>query len=142
MDTGAREHSQETDLTSNHVELPLPADVSSPATARAFVRDGWPSADDEVLDDITLIVSELVSNAVKHGEPEIVLRMRMDPLAIDVSVLDHGPEVPPGEVTTPATTATSGRGLSIVERLASDWGVLPLEGRAGKTVWARLIVPA
>lgn len=134
--------SQQADAASNRVELPLPADVGSPAQARAFVRDRWPSADAEVLDDITLIVSELVSNAVKHGEPEILLRMRLDPLAIDVSVLDHGSGVPSEEVRTPATSATSGRGLSIVERLASDWGVVPFEGGGGKTVWARLIVPA
>jgi anti-sigma regulatory factor (Ser/Thr protein kinase) len=85
-------------------------------------------------------VSELVSNAVQHGEPEILLRMRMDPLAIDISVLDHGTGVPPENVAAPSTSATSGRGLSIVDRLASDWGVVPLEGGTGKTVWARLFV--
>ena len=66
----------------------------------------------------------------------------MDPLLIDISVLDHGAEVPPDEITPPDAWATSGRGLAIVDRLASDWGVEPLEGGVGKTVWARLNVPA
>lgn len=141
MDADPTTHSEHPDAASNEIELSLPAEMGSPAQARAFVRDGWPTTDDEVLDDITLIVSELVSNAVKHGKPEILLRMRTDPLAIDVSVLDHGAGVPPEKAKVPDSSATSGRGLSIVDRLASDWGVVPLEDGTGKTVWARLIVP-
>jgi anti-sigma regulatory factor (Ser/Thr protein kinase) len=142
MDSESTARSQDGDAASNEVELPLPADVKSPGRARAFVRDRCPGAADEVLDDITLIVSELVSNAVKHGKPEIELRMRMNPLLIDISVLDHGPQVLPAEIMAPDAWATSGRGLSIVDRLASDWGVEPLAGGTGKTVWARLNVPA
>jgi anti-sigma regulatory factor (Ser/Thr protein kinase) len=141
MDADATTHAEPAAAASTEIELSLPAEMGAPRTARALVRDRWPATDDEVLDDVTLIVSELVSNAVKHGEPAILLRMRMDPLAIDISVLDHGAGVPPGQVTTPDTTATSGRGLSIVDRLASEWGVVPFESGTGKTVWARLIVP-
>jgi anti-sigma regulatory factor (Ser/Thr protein kinase) len=132
MDSEASTHSEQPDAASNEIEMPLPAETESPGRARA--------AEDDVLDDITLIVSELVSNAVQHGEPDILLRMRMDPLAVDISVLDHGTGGPPEKVAAPSTSATSGRGLSIVDRLASDWGVVPLEGGAGKTVWARLLV--
>jgi anti-sigma regulatory factor (Ser/Thr protein kinase) len=140
MDAEPTTHSEKADAASNDIELSLPAEMRSPGQARAFVRDRWPTAEDEVLDDVTLIVSELVSNAVTHGEPDILLRMRMDPLAIDISVLDHGSGVPQEKVTAPDSSATSGRGLSIVDRLASDWGVVPLEGGTGKTVWARLTV--
>ncbi len=140
MDTKAA-RSESADSASNELEFPLPADVQSPGRARAVVRDRWPDTDDEVLDDLTLIVSELVSNAVQHGEPEILLRMRVDPLSVDISVLDHGRTVPSGTIMAPDRSATSGRGLTIVDHLASDWGVVPFEGGPGKTVWARLNVP-
>jgi anti-sigma regulatory factor (Ser/Thr protein kinase) len=119
-------------------ELPLPADTSAPGVARAFVRNRWPQLGEEVIDDVMLIVSELASNAVQHGQPEIELRIRVEPFSVDVSVLDHGATVPPREIAAPDETATSGRGLSIVDRLASDWGVEPFDGGSGKTVWARL----
>lgn len=131
-------HDERSGSTSERVELPLRADVRAPGQARAFVRGRWPGLDDAVLDDVTLIVSELVSNAVQHGKPDIVLRMLVEPFSIDVSVLDHGEQVPSTTIQVPEGTATSGRGLSIVDRLASDWGVQPLDGGDGKHVWARL----
>jgi anti-sigma regulatory factor (Ser/Thr protein kinase) len=125
----------------NRVDIPLPADSTAPRAARSFVRDNCPHLGGEVLDDITLIVSELVSNAVRHGRPEIALRMTVEPLSVDVSVLDHGTALPPAQATpAPDPTAASGRGLAIVESLASDWGVHPLETESGKCVWARLRV--
>lgn len=130
--------SAKSESTSEPVELPLAADVRAPGQARTFVRERWPELDEGVLDDVTLIVSELVSNAVQHGEPEILLRMLVEPFSIDVSVLDHGTTVPPATIEVPDTGATSGRGLSIVDHLASDWGVQPLDGGDGKHVWARL----
>lgn len=134
-------HSQPDESKSSRVEMALPATTKAPGLARTFVRDRWPALETEILDDITLIVSELVSNAVQHGKPDIVLRMQVVPLAVDVSVLDHGPGVPPGRVVVADTAAISGRGLSIVERLASDWGVDELGGEfVGKSVWARLNV--
>ena len=133
-------HSEDTEDASRPVEVPLSADVRAPGEARGFVRRRWPALGDDVLDDITLIVSELVSNAVQHGRPDIVLRMLVEPFSIDISVLDHGPQLPSRSVAVPTDTATSGRGLSIVDRLASDWGVVPLESGDGKQVWARLQV--
>jgi len=136
MDTEAT-RSEKPEPGSEQVEqVPLPAEKTAPGIAREYVRERWPQLGEGVLDDVTLIVSELVSNAVQHGRPDIGLRIRVEPFAVDVSVLDHGSEVPPVEIAPPNETATSGRGLSIVDRLASDWGVEPLDG--GKTVWARL----
>ncbi len=131
MDTEAT-CSEQAESTSSEIELPLAANVEAPGKARAFVRERWPESNEEVLDDLTLIVSELVSNAVQHGEPDIVLRMRTDPLSVDISVLDHGRDVPPGTIVAPENSATSGRGLTIVNHLASDWGVVPFDGCSGK----------
>ena len=87
-----------------------------------------------MLDDVELIVSELVSNAVRHGRPAIVLRLRSDPFAVDIGVLDHGPGCP--EPRDPSDEEGSGRGLRIVEMLSSAWGVQQLDDQRGKLVWA------
>ncbi|HEY2296342.1 MAG TPA: ATP-binding protein [Jatrophihabitans sp.] len=138
MDTDAT-GSETTEPRPNEIqELPLPADTSAPGVAREFVRTRWPQLGEEVIDDVVLIVSELASNAVQHGRPKIELRIRVEPFSVDVSVLDHGPVIPPTQIVQPQEMATSGRGLSIVDRLASDWGVEPFDGAAGKAVWARL----
>lgn len=122
------------------VGLRLPADLTSPKRARAYVREVWPDLHDDVLSDVELIVTELVSNAVKHGAPDIELRLRRQPFAVDVGVLDHGPGMPPAEVGPAELTADSGRGMFLVSNLASRWGVEPLADRVGKTVWASLEV--
>lgn len=118
--------------------MSLPADAHAARLARAFVHERWAELDDDVLDDVLLIVSELVTNAVQHGRPEIVLRLRGEPFAIDVSVLDHGPDMPRPADGTPDVLAPSGRGLFIIDNLANRWGIEPLSGEVGKTVWARM----
>lgn len=120
------------------VALRLPAEPAAVAQARRFVAARWAWLDDSTLDDVELVVSELVSNAVRHGQPEIDLRLRVEPFALDIAVLDHGDGVIPTEAQLSDTTARSGRGLAIVDRLANSWGVEPLAGETGKEVWASL----
>jgi anti-sigma regulatory factor (Ser/Thr protein kinase) len=118
------------------IALALPAEVGSVSTARRLVQQRWPNLPDDVVDDVQLIVAELVSNAIKHGRPEIELRLRPEPFAIDVAVLDHSPALPDKKVAAPEHGATSGRGLLMVDQLAQAWGVDPLPDGSGKTVWA------
>ncbi|SHF54152.1 Anti-sigma regulatory factor (Ser/Thr protein kinase) [Jatrophihabitans endophyticus] len=126
-----------TELDDATVEVALPAETGSVRVARRFVKERWQGMADEVLGDVELIVSELVANAVRHGRPDIVFRLRAEPFAIDIAVLDHGPGIPSLAASPPDLTATSGRGLTLVDRLASSWGVEPLgEDEVGKTVWA------
>ena len=124
--------------TQGEVKVTLPAELESSRLARTFVRQSWPDLDSNVLDDVALIVTELVSNAVKHGAPELQLRLRRDPFAVDVAVLDHGADMPPTEVRQADLAATSGRGLFMVDQLANRWGCEPLVGETGKAVWASL----
>ena len=118
--------------------MQVPAVDASVSLARRFSRSRWTDLPDQVLDDLQVIVAELVSNAVRHGRPEIELRLRAEPFAVNVAVLDHNPELPPVSVAAPESVATSGRGLLLVDRLSGRWGIEPFTDHTGKTVWASL----
>ncbi|GBQ01006.1 ATP-binding protein [Streptomyces spongiicola] len=100
---------------------------------------------DSVVDDAVLILSELLSNACRHGRPlgqhteigdgDIRAAWRLDPSGgLTVEVTDGGGPTRPVP-STPSVTAHGGRGLSIISALARDWGVR--DSAAGEvTVWA------
>ncbi|MDQ1680643.1 MAG: hypothetical protein QOI42_1502 [Frankiaceae bacterium] len=95
----------------------------------------------ETLSDATLVLSELVSNAVRHGGPiegnGLVVNWHVedDDGVIVIAVTDGAAERDPAPRDAPAG-ADSGRGLAIVARLASAWGVR--RSPQHKTVWARV----
>jgi anti-sigma regulatory factor (Ser/Thr protein kinase) len=93
------------------------------------------------LDDLALMVSEVVTNAVMHGSPEadgnIGLRLEGDQDALRVVVTDGGEDFAfdPGSVEE----ATNGHfGLLFVDRLADRWG-LSLDGKTA--VWLEVDTP-
>jgi anti-sigma regulatory factor (Ser/Thr protein kinase) len=94
--------------------------------------------------DTALVVSELVTNAVRHGRVLgrlVELRLEFDmEKAVTVEVSDAGDRRPPQTAGHPADVALaeSGRGLALVAAFADAWGVR--ERVVGKTVWARLLV--
>ncbi|WP_405020709.1 ATP-binding protein [Kitasatospora sp. NBC_00070] len=94
---------------------------------------GWPA---DRLDDLLLICSELVTNAVRHaGDPggEVRIRLLETGDACRIEVTDTRPDLPlPG---LPTVRDEGGRGLLLVRSLAADFGVAGHPGR-GKTVWA------
>ena len=114
----------------------LPADTRSAGDARRFVDEVLAQWDcGPLLDDVQLLVSELVTNAVVHAGSEAQVAVRLLPDALRVEVVDHSDEGPlpaPKEQPVPPG-AESGRGLFLVERLATAWGVERIEG--GKSVW-------
>jgi anti-sigma regulatory factor (Ser/Thr protein kinase) len=120
-------------VTALHTELE-PADLS-PRRARALVREALADTSVEhLLDDALLLVSELVTNAVVHAGTEIALRAAIGDGGMTVEVTDRGTgRLAPGQA---AETAGSGRGLMLVDMLATEWGTR--YGRATKTVWFRL----
>lgn len=96
-----------------------------------------------VIDDAVLILSELLSNACKHGRPlgdalagdgDVRCAWRVDTGGrLTVEVTDGGGPTRPAPAT-PSVTAHGGRGLNIITALADDWGVRD-DTRGEVTVW-------
>lgn len=78
------------------------------------------------------MASELLTNAVLHSNGEIRLRLSIDHDVIRVEVVDDSSAEP--VLRHPPADATSGRGIEIVDTLASRWGVEEIPG-GGKSVW-------
>jgi len=111
----------------------LEADTSSAGKARRFVDEvlsRWRCGD--LLDDVQLLVSELVTNAVIHAGSEVEIAVRLLVDSVRIEVVDRAPDARL-RPSSPADGDESGRGLLLVETLASAWGVEPLGG--GKAVW-------
>lgn len=91
-----------------------------------------------VLDDAELMISELIGNAIRHGLPPIEVAVRcVGTATLEVRVRDTGPTVPAADHVEPeGLDAEGGRGLFLVDLLASTWGIEPESG--GKTIWFRL----
>ncbi len=85
------------------------------------------------VETVLLLVSELVTNAVRHAATEFELHLHIDELGVTVAVVDHDRTHPP-RLQHPGPTDTHGRGLQIVDQLASDWGSEPV-GPDAKQVW-------
>jgi GAF domain-containing protein/anti-sigma regulatory factor (Ser/Thr protein kinase) len=115
--------------------IPLDIDVDSAARARRFVVEAlvdWQLPD--LADDAVLAASELVTNAVLHGEPPVELRVLHVPGGIRVEARD-GSRVSP--VRPLATTDTmTGRGIALIEAVSARWGVDQLPD--GKAVWCEV----
>jgi anti-sigma regulatory factor (Ser/Thr protein kinase) len=119
--------------------IELDGDPDAPARGRhavTAVLDGWGCAPD-TREDLLLVVSELVTNAVVHGAEPIRVTMVRAPARIRVEVTDGAPDAPPRSDRRPGADAENGRGLAVVTRLAVAWGWRNTPG-AGKTVWAEL----
>ena len=113
----------------------LPADTSAAQIARQFVHEHQDHLPEDVVADAKLLVTELVSNAVRHGSPEICLHLRLEPPGIGIAVSDEGDLFTPQRGTA-GPADTGGRGLHIVDALSSSWGISsadPAETR--KAVW-------
>jgi anti-sigma regulatory factor (Ser/Thr protein kinase) len=113
--------------------LHLAADPRSVRDARQLIRSVCLDAAvaEDLCDTATLLASETVTNAIIHGAGEIRMTVHLDADLVRVEVADASNDRP--VVRALATHSTSGRGMSIVARAASDWGVIDLD--AGKVVW-------
>ena len=96
--------------------------------ARAVVNDELGRAvPPRILEDAALLVSELVSNAVRHaprdGIPEVELLLKIDARRVRIVVSDPGAGFV-ARPRLPTTSESSGWGLYLVDRIADRWGVI------------------
>lgn len=117
----------------------LAHDRTTPAMARTLVRDrleGW-HLGEETIEATELIVSELITNAVRYGTPPLQLRLLLD-RTLTCEVHDTSPVVP--HLRHARTVDEGGRGLFIVSQLATHWGTR--YGAEGKALWTEQEIPA
>ncbi|MEU6817822.1 ATP-binding protein [Streptomyces sp. NPDC046860] len=93
--------------------------------------------DDETADAIRLVASELISNAVVHGEGPVTVTLHHRPGRVVIDVLDANPGAP--QTSCAQADDESGRGLALVESLASRCAWEP--AGQGKRVWAEIALP-
>jgi serine phosphatase RsbU (regulator of sigma subunit)/anti-sigma regulatory factor (Ser/Thr protein kinase) len=110
--------------------------VESTPAARHWVTEQLRDVPDEVIECAALLTSELVTNAVLHAATPFTVTLHLMEDRIRVDVADGNPVVP--SVKDYAADAATGRGLTLFNTLASNWGVLPVVG--GKIVWFELPV--
>lgn len=118
--------------------LTLTEGLHAPAHARAWVAERLPVLPTLVPDDALLLVSELVTNAVRHGAPAIEIGLILAADRVRVEVSDGGESLPVVPSSRPSPDRPTGRGLLIVAATAQDWGVVRAPGERGKTVWAEI----
>lgn len=94
-----------------------------------------------VTDDALLVLSELLTNAVRHARVsrgrEIETRFSREPRGVRIEVHDAAQNWPQPRMPDDC----GGRGLTIVAELAACWGTEVRDGGIGKAVWAVVAVP-
>ncbi|MGW1141375.1 SpoIIE family protein phosphatase [Streptomyces zhihengii] len=117
----------------------LAHDLRDPAAARALARErltAWRLPEDTV-QTVELVVSELVTNAVRYGTAPVTLRL-IRTTTLTCEVHDTSRSAP--HLRHAQTVDEGGRGLFIVSQLASSWGTRYT--REGKTIWAEIPLPS
>jgi anti-sigma regulatory factor (Ser/Thr protein kinase) len=109
------------------------------ALADELTANGIPA---RMRDDAVLVLSELVSNAIRHAEPlptgDIRVRWSLRRDLLHLEITDGGALTRP-QAAAAASSSLGGRGLNIVRTICSEWGVT--EDGSAVTVWADLRRP-
>jgi anti-sigma regulatory factor (Ser/Thr protein kinase) len=118
--------------------MDLDGSMHSPAAARAMAADVVADQQlDTVADDLALVVSELVTNAIRYAQPPVEIEIETTDSAVTVAVADGSPGRP--QPRDADDDAEGGRGLTLIDLVATETGVRPKP--PGKTVWAALQRP-
>lgn len=89
-------------------------------------------------EEAVLLTSELVTNALVHGQHPRALDLTLDAEGLMIAVSDSSPSSP--RVVAPGPGEPSGRGLALIEAVAKSWG--SQNNGVGKQVWFRLAADA
>ena len=118
------------------LNLRLDRGPDAAAKARRGIANLRGDLDPPLMETLCLLVTELVTNSVKHtGASTVVLKVRVGSRAVMTEVIDGGPGFDPEETRGPASDHT-GWGLFLVKRLAERWGVT--HNGEGTKVWFEL----
>jgi anti-sigma regulatory factor (Ser/Thr protein kinase) len=115
------------------VRVQLPRGPTCAALARRFVRDQLVGVADPPLDQALLIASELVTNALQHGQGAIGLSLQRSGQRVRLEVVDEGTGAVPA---IRDNDENGGWGLRLVDQLALAWGCF--EGTTH--VWADISI--
>jgi anti-sigma regulatory factor (Ser/Thr protein kinase) len=91
-----------------------------------------------LVEDMRLVVSELVTNAIEHARTPLLVRIEQESQVVLLTVQDRSLDLP--HERFPEVQNAGGRGLFIVDLLSRDWGVTVGPGRQ-KSVWATFAAP-
>lgn len=114
-------------------ETTLPARPTSVGAARRLLvetLDEWELQGLEY--DASVVLSELTTNAVLHAGTDVTVKISFHDRVLTLEVRDGSPKLPMSSRFNP--TAATGKGLVLVEALATEWGVRAEP--TGKTIWA------
>ncbi len=125
-------------ISSDHVvSWTLPSELTSASRARSLIRRPlrrWDLL--ELLPTAELLVSELVTNAVRYAQGKIGLRLILE-AGLVCEVMDESAALP--RLRHPDDSDERGRGLQVVSQLAQRWGAR--RAATGKVVWCELPLP-
>jgi serine phosphatase RsbU (regulator of sigma subunit)/anti-sigma regulatory factor (Ser/Thr protein kinase) len=122
----------------HHASWSLPPELTSAAKARHLIREPlarWGL--DELMPTTELLVSELVTNAIRYATGEVTIRLVLDGSLV-CEVLDNSSALP--RLRHAGRDEECGRGLEVVSQLAQRWGAR--RTREGKIVWCEHAIPA
>lgn len=120
-----------------HLRTALEVSPDAARRARRLVEETLEGIAPEVLDKAVLLTNELVTNVVVHASGPMGLEIIRAEDAVQICVSDGAHDNP--VVRHPGLTSDSGRGMAIVESVASTWGVR--HTAAGKVVWFVITAP-
>lgn len=131
-----------TDVSSTPIpliaELPLAAAPQSVSASRAFVQGALSRMPADLVATATLLVSELVTNAVVHAHTDLLLTLQRLDGALRVQVADRLPLAVPRPIVANGDDE-NGRGLMLVAALSARWGTE--RDQLGKRVWFEIPFP-
>jgi anti-sigma regulatory factor (Ser/Thr protein kinase) len=111
--------------TSSHQSIA--PDVNAPVVARRALERFSGQLEDDVAERSALVVSEVVTNSVKHAgltaTQPIDLEIGLAPERLRIEITDDGPGFEPAAAPADPSQATGGWGLPLVDRLTDRWGI-------------------
>lgn len=118
------------------VTLRLASEPAAAARARESLQQACTGLPGPLLADATLLTSEVVTNSVKYAPGMLTLAIECTADAVLVAVADESVTMP--TLRQPGYDEPGGRGLQLIDQVASSWGCDMNRDSPGKTFWFRI----